>query len=118
MHMFAAIVGLATACLIGTLSSAGAASPSPEDRFISARDAAIEKISKLYDEKSVQPAAEKAEVSLRGDLLAQMKTIVGDASRRGYGPATLSLLSFYKGDDTFGSLDGLRFDSLLGDNGE
>ena len=115
---FAAVLALAAPCLIGMLSSAGAASPTPEDRFVVARDAAIEKISKLYDEKSDQTAAEKAEVSLRADLLAQMKAIVGDSSRKGYGPVTLSLLSFYKGDDTFGALDGLRFDSLLGDNGE
>jgi len=119
MHKsFAALLGLAAPCLIGMLSSADAASPSPEDRYIAARDAAIEKISKLYDEKSDQTAAEKAEASLRADLLAQMKTIVGDASRKGYGSATLSLLSFYKGDDTFGALDGLRFEALLGENGE
>jgi hypothetical protein len=115
---FAVILGLATACLIGTLSSVSAAPPSPVDRYIGARDAAIAKVSKLYDEKSDQPAAVKAEASLRADLLAQMKTIVGDASRKGYGPATLSLLSFYKGDDTFGAIDGLRFESLLGENGE
>jgi hypothetical protein len=115
---FAAVFGLASAGLIAMLSSAGAASPSPEDRYIAARDAAIAKVSKLYDEKSGQPAAEKAEASLSADLLAQMKTIVGDTSRKQYGPATLSLLSFYKGDDTFGAIDGLRFESLLGKNGE
>jgi hypothetical protein len=114
---FAALSGLAAPCLIATLSSAGAAAPSPEDRYIAARDVAIEKISTLYDEKSDQTAAEKAEAGLRADLLAQMKTIVGDTSRKGYGPATLSLLSFYKGDDTFGALDGVRFESELGDNG-
>jgi hypothetical protein len=119
MHKtFAAILGLAAACLIGTLSSAGAASPSPEDRYIAARDAAIEKISKLYDEKSDQTAAEKVDDGVRADLLAKLKAIVGDTSRKGYGPATLSLLSLYKGDDTFGAIDGLRFESLLGENGE
>lgn len=119
MHKsFAALLGFAAASLIGMLSSAGAASPSPEDRYIAARDAAIEKISQLYDVKSDQTAAEKAEAKLRADLLAQMKTIVGDVSRKGYGPVTLSLQSFYKGDDTFGAIDGLRFESLLGENGE
>jgi hypothetical protein len=55
---------------------------------------------------------------MRADLLAQMKAIVGDTGRKGYGPVKLSLLSFYKGDEDFGALDGLRFDSELGDNGE
>ena len=59
MHKtFAAILGLAAPCLIGMLSSAGAAPPSPEDRYITARDAAIEKISKLYDGK-IDDAARK-----------------------------------------------------------
>ena len=118
MHKtFAVIFGLAAPCLIGTLSSAGAASPLPEDRYFTARDAAIEKISKFYDDK-IDDAARKAEDAMRTDLLAQMKAIVGDTSRKGYGPAKLSLLSMYKGDEDFGALDGLRFNSELGDNGE
>jgi hypothetical protein len=114
---FAFVLGLATPCLIATLSSAGAASPSPEDRYIAARDAAIAKVSKLYDDKS-DKAAQKADDTVRADLLAQMKAIVGESGRKGYGPVKLSLLSLYKGDDTFGALDGLRFESLLGANGE
>jgi hypothetical protein len=118
MHKtFAAIFGLAAACLIGTLSGAGAAPPSPEDRYVVARDATIEKISKLYDDK-IDDAARKTEDAMRADLLAQMKAIVGDTGRKGYGPVKLSLLSFYKGDEDFGALDGLRFESELGDNGE
>ena len=115
---FVAIFGLTTACLIGTLSSAGAASPSPEDRYVAARDAEIEKVSKLYDDNKFDDTAQKAEDAVRADLLAQMKAIVGDTGRKGYGPAELSVLSFYKGDEDFGALDGLRFDSELGDNGE
>jgi hypothetical protein len=114
---FAVILGLAAPCLIGALSSAGAAPPSPEDRYVVARDAAIEKISKLYDDK-IDDAARKTEHAMRADLLAQMKAIVGDTGRKGYGPVKLSLLSFYKGDEDFGALDGLRFESELGENGE
>ena len=118
MHKnLAAISGLAALCLAAQHSSAGAASLSPEDRYVAARDAAIAKISKLYDAKS-DDAAQKAEDAMRADLLAQMKAIVGDTGRKGYGPVKLSLLSFYKGDEDFGALDGLRFDSELGDNGE
>jgi hypothetical protein len=118
MHkVFVAIAALAVPCLAVPLSSASAASPSPEDRYVAARDAAIAKISKLYDAKS-DDAAQKADDAMRADLLAQMKAIVGDTDRKGYGPVKLSLLSFYKGDEDFGALDGLRFDSELGDNGE
>jgi hypothetical protein len=113
----AAISGLAALCLVTQLSSAGAASPSPEDRYVAVRDAAIAKISKLYDDKS-DDAAQKADDAMRADLLAQMKAIVGDTGRKGYGAVKLSLLSFYKGDEDFGALDGLRFDSELGDNGD
>ena len=114
---FAAILGFATACLIGMLSSADAAPLSPEDRYIAARDAAIAKVAKLYDDKS-DKAAQKVDDGVRADLLAQMKAIVGDTGCRGFGPVKLSLLSLYKGDDTFGALDGLRFESQLGENGE
>ena len=100
----AAISGLAALCLVAQHSHAGAASPSPEDRYVAARDAAIAKISKLYDAKS-DDAAQKAEDVMRADLLAQMKAIVGDTGRKGYGPVKLSLLSFYKGDEDFGALD-------------
>jgi len=99
MHKnLAAISGLAALCLAAQHSSAGAASLSPEDRYVAARDAAIAKISKLYDAKS-DDAAQKAEDAMRADLLAQMKAIVGDTGRKGYGPVKLSLLSFYKGDE-------------------
>ena len=114
---FAAIFGLTTACLIGTISSTGAVSPSPVDRYIAVRDAAIAKVSKLYDDKS-DNAAQKTDDTVRADLLAQMKAIVGESGRKGYGPVKLSLLSLYKGDDTFGALDGLRFESQLGETGE
>jgi hypothetical protein len=108
----------AVPCLAAQLSGASAASPSAEDRYVAVRDAAIEKISKLYDDNKFDDAAQKAEDAIRADLLAQLKAIVGDTSRKGYGPAKLNLLTFYKGDEDFGTLDGLRFESELGDNGE
>lgn len=118
MHRtFAAVLGLAVPCLVAQLSSAGAASPSPEDRYIAARDAAIAKVSKLYDDKDGE-AAGKVDDAARVDLLAQMKAIVGDTVRKGYGPVRLSLMSLYSGgDEDFGAIDGLRFESLIGENG-
>jgi len=119
MHKpLAAIIRLAAASyLFGTLSSANAAPPSPEDRYIAARDAAIAKISKLYDDKKADEAA-KAEQSIPADLLAKIQPIVAESGRKGFGPAKLNLDAFSKGDMGFGLLDGLRFDALIGDNGE
>ena len=113
-----AIIRLAAAsCLLGTLASANAAPPSPEDRYIAARDAAIAKVSKLYNDKKDDEAA-KAEAAVPADLLAKMQPIVAESGRKGFGPAKLNLDALYSGDQGFGLLDGLRFDSELGDNGE
>jgi len=114
----AAIIRLAaTSCLLGTLSSANAAPPSPEDRYIAVRDAAIAKISKLYDDKKADEAA-KAEQPVPADLLAKIQPIVAESGRNGFGPAKLNLDAFSKGDMGFGLLDGVRFDALIGESGE
>jgi hypothetical protein len=113
-----AVIRLAAAsCLLGMLSSAHAAPVSSEDRYIAARDAAIAKISKLYDDSRGDEAT-KAEEAATTDLLAQMKAILAEPDRQGFGSAKLNLGSFYKGDEDFGTLDGLRFDSLLGESGQ
>jgi hypothetical protein len=113
-----AVIRLAAAsCLLGMLSSAHAAPVSSEDRYIAARDAAIAKISKLYDDSKGDEAT-KAEEAATTDLLAQMKAILAEPDRQGFGSAKINLGSFYKGDEDFGTLDGLRFDSLLGENGQ
>jgi hypothetical protein len=107
----------AASCLFGILSNASAAPASSEDRYIATRDAAIEKISKLYDDSKGDEAT-KAEEAASPDLLAQMAAILNEPAREGFGPPKLNLGSFYKGDEDFGTLDGLRFDSLLGENGQ
>jgi hypothetical protein len=108
---------VAASCVLGTLASANAAPPSPEDRYVAARDAAIAKVSKLYKDKKDDEAA-KAEASVPADLLAKIQPIVGESGRKGFGPAKLNLDALYSGDQGFGLLDGLRFDSELGDNDE
>ena len=47
-----------------------------------------------------------------------MSAIVAEPGRKGFGPARLNLETFYRGDEGFGTLDGLRFDSELGATGE
>jgi hypothetical protein len=113
-----AISRLAAApCVILMLSNALAAPLSPEDRYIASRDAAIAKISKMYDDKKADEVA-MVEESVRADLFAKIQPIVAESGRKGFGPAKLNLDAFSNGDMGFGLLDGLRFDAELGDNGE
>jgi hypothetical protein len=110
---------LASACG-SMLSNAAAAplNPSPEDRYIAARDTAIQKFSKEYDAGKSDDTAQKAEDAARTDLEAQLSAILGEAARPGFGPATLNLETLYKGDEGFGMLDALRFDANVGTTGE
>jgi hypothetical protein len=115
-------IGTAMACaaaaLAIALSQGGAAPLSPEDRYIATRDAAIGKFSPLYDAGALDDAATKAEAAAFADLLVQMKAILSEPARKGFGPAKLNIETFYKGDEGFGTLDGLRFDAELGKSGE
>lgn len=112
-----AIVRLAVLlCPIAMLSSAAAAAP--EDRYVAARDAAIDKFSKRYDAGNFDDEARKAEDAARADLGAQMVAILAEPARKGYAPPVLNLDTFYRGDEGFGMLDGLRFDSETGKGGE
>jgi hypothetical protein len=115
------IPGLAAAivCLAAMLSNAGAAplKPSLEERYIATRDAAIEKFSPIYDAGKFDDTAKKAEDAAFADLKAQMSAILGELDRKGFGPAKLNLDTFYKGDEGFGMLDGLRFDAEVGKTG-
>ena len=47
-----------------------------------------------------------------------MRAILSEPDRDGFGPAKLNIDTFSKGDEGFGTLDGLRFDAKLGKNGE
>jgi hypothetical protein len=108
---------IAVACFAAMLSHAGAAPPSPEDRYIATRDAAIERLQPIYDAGNADDAANKAEDTVRVDLQAQMTAILGNFTYKGFGPAKLNLDTLYKGDEGFGMLDGLRFDSETGIGG-
>src|ERR1700723_1092145 len=111
---------VATACFVVTLSSAIAASlkPTLEERYIVARDAAIEKLQPIYDAGNADDAANKAEAAVIADLRTQMTAILGEHIYKGFGPAKLNLDTLYKGDEGFGMLDGLRFDAETGKTGE
>ena len=116
------ISGIAAAIvsLVAMLSNAGAAplKPSLEDRYVATRDAAIEKFSPIYDAGKFDDTAKQAEEAAFADLKTQMTAILGEPDRKGFGPAKLNIETFYKGDEGFGTLDGLRFDSEAGTTGE
>src|SRR3979411_104055 len=80
-------------CLVAMLSSAGAAplKPSPEDRYIATRDAAIEKFSPAYDGGKFDDTAKQAEEAAFADLKAQMIAILDEPGRNGFGPAKLNI---------------------------
>ena len=111
---------VATACFVAMFSSAIAAplKPTLEERYIVARDAAIEKLQPIYDAGNADDAANKAEAAVVADLHTQMTAILGERTYKGFGPAKLNLDTLYKGDEGFGMLDGLRFDSEMGKGGE
>ena len=113
-----AAVAFAAIAWMFALAEASAAQPSPEDRYIATRDAAIAKLSPLYDAGALDDAATRAEAAAFADLLAQMNAILKEPARTGFGPAKLNIETFYKGDEGFGTLDGLRFDAELGKSGE
>lgn len=104
--------------LIAIVTTALAAPPAAEDRYVATRDAAIEKLSAIYDAGKFDDAAKKDEEAATADLTAQMAAILNESARDGFGPTKLNLGSFYKGDEGFGTLDGLRFDALLGRDGQ
>jgi hypothetical protein len=108
-------IGFLVAGLI--IAGAGPAQSSPEDRYVASREAAIKKLKPLYDAGAMDDAGTKAEDAARADLEAQFRAILGPLEYTGFGPGKINLESLYAGDEGFGTLDGLRFDSNIGTTG-
>ena len=104
MHnTFSGILGLIVPLfLAATIATAAPSAKAAEDRYIAARDAAIEKISAIYDAGNADDAARKAEDAASADLAAQMRAILNEPARDGFGPAKLNIDTFSKGDEGFG----------------
>lgn len=114
-----ATLGLAIPLLLATtIAIAAPPARTAEDRYIAARDAAIQKISAIYDAGNRDEDARKAEEAASADLFEQMRVILSEPDRDGFGPPKLNIDTFSKGDEGFGTLDGMRFDAKLGRNGE
>jgi hypothetical protein len=101
MHIaFSAIFGLiASLCLAATIATAAPPAKEAENRYVAARDAAIEKISAIYDTGNADEAARKAEDAASADLAAQMRAILNEAARAGLWSARLHIDTFNKGDE-------------------
>ena len=118
-NTFSAVLGLAIPLLLAApIAIAAPPAKNAEDRYIDARDAAIQKISAIYDAGNRDEDARKAEEAAGADLLEQMRVILSEPDRDGFGPPKLNIDTFSKGDEGFGTLDGMRFDAKLGSNGE
>lgn len=114
-----ATLGLTIPLLVAaTIAIAAPPAKTAEDRYIAARDAAIAKISGIYDAGNRDQDARKAEEAASADLFEQMRVILSEPDRDGFGPPKLNIDTFSKGDEGFGTLDGLRFDAKVGKNGE
>jgi hypothetical protein len=109
-----------TSLLIAGLVAGGAATPqsSSEAHYIESRDAAIKKLKPLYDAGAADDAASKTDDAARADLEGQLRAILGPQDYEGFGSGKLNLDSLYEGDEGFGALDGLRFDSNIGNDGQ
>jgi hypothetical protein len=118
-NAFSSVLGLTIPFLLAaTVAIAAPPAKFAEDRYIATRDAAIQNISAIYDAGNRDEDARKAEEAACADLLEQMRVILGEPDRDGFGPPKLNIETLSKGDEGFGTLDGLRFDAKLGMNGE
>ena len=118
-NTFSSVFGLTIPLLLAApIAIAAPPAKTAEDRYVAARDAAIQKISAIYDAGNRDEDARKAEKAASADLLEQMRVILAEPDRDGVGPPTLNVDTFSKGDEGCGTLDGLRFDAKLGRNGE
>lgn len=108
---------LAAVLAAGIISLASAATP--EDAYISARDAAIAKIKAAADAEKRGPmdgTGDKilaAEAQAQAELEKQMRAIIGPVVIEGMtGEAKLNLDTLSEGDEGFGILDGMVYGGL------
>jgi hypothetical protein len=106
---------VAAAATLSILWAACAASAqTAEDRYLAARDAAIER----FTPDRVPNIGQKeldAEGRARAELDALMRAIIGTQAPEGFEPAQFNLTTLFSGDIDFGKLDGFVFEADGGD---
>ena len=121
-NTFSSVLGLTIPLLLAaTVAAAAPPTKVAEDRYIAARDAAIAKISAIYDagnRRRRRPQGRGSSWRRPGGADA-VSFSVSPNRQRTLNPPKLTLTPCQKADlKGFGTLDGLRFDARLGMNGE
>jgi len=96
---------VAAVLLLAVIGAAHAQQRTAEDRYLADRDRAIGQVG----DGAVDEAKTEAEAKARAALERQMRSIVGPVAPAGFGDGALNLSTLFKGDQGFGTLDGLVF---------
>lgn len=104
--------GLAIVLL--TLSVCASRAQTAEDRYLAARDAAIERFTPARVPNIGQRELD-AEGKARGELDKLMRAVLGSATPPGFEAGKFNLTTLFSGDIDFGKLDGFVFESDGGD---
>ena len=94
------------ALVFAALTPAVAQGPSAEDRYIAARDQAIARFERVKD---LTDKVQEDERRARAAVEKQMRTALGPVELPGFDAGELNVESLFRGDQGFGTLDGLRF---------
>jgi hypothetical protein len=105
MKTFVIALGLLSA----VTSLAGA--QSREDRYIAERDRGIRQFENV---RNIDKPVMDAEAKVRAALETQMRAILGPTAPPGFDRGKLNLSTLFKGDQGFGTLDGLLFSTAGG----
>jgi len=109
MRLFA---GAAMLCI--ALSAVAASAQTAEDRYLAARDAAIERFTPERVPKIGQRELD-AEGEARADLDRLIRAVLGSTMPSGFEAGRFNLTTLFSGDIDFGRLDGLLFEADGGD---
>lgn len=93
-----------------TLLAAAAQAATPEETYITARDAVIARLNPPGDPVAPTDAASKDEERARTELAKQVRSLIGPLNVKGFaGEGIYNVGSLFKGDMESGILDGLSF---------
>jgi hypothetical protein len=106
------IAGAAMLCL--AVWSAAAGAQTAEDRYLAARDAAIERFTPERV-PNIGPRELDAEGKARAELDRLIRAVLGSQSPEGFEAGQFNLTTLFSGDIDFGKLDGLVFEADGGD---
>jgi hypothetical protein len=113
MHLPMRLFG-GTALLLVAFSAVAASAQTAEDRYLAARDAAIERFTPQRVPDIGQPELD-AEGKARAELDSLIREALGSGAPQGFEAGQFNLSTLFSGDIDFGRLDGLLFEADGGD---